>query len=170
MYLSNNHFLPAQVPRRTSLNNTIIKVIATGFGTGFIPIIPGTVGTVVGIPLYLILSKLPWGVYFLLTAGITVLACVVSHKAALLFHQSDPPMVVIDEIAGFLWTMFLVKPTVAHVLGGFILFRFFDVIKVFPAGYFQKQLPGGFGIVADDLIAGMYSNVVLLSLIHLWGI
>lgn len=152
------------------LSDKIIKVIATGFGSGLVPFAPGTVGTIIGIPLYLIFSKLPWIVYFALAVGTVWIACVISHKAERLFGRKDPPMIVIDEIAGFLWTMFLVNPTVTHVFSGFVLFRLFDVSKVFPAGYLQKRLPGGYGIVADDVVAGMYSNVALLLLIKLWGI
>lgn len=64
-------------------------------------------------------------------------------------------------MAGFLWTMFLVPPTAAHVIGGFVLFRVFDIVKPFPARMVQDRLPGGFGIVGDDLVAGIYGNVVL---------
>ena len=66
--------------------------------------------------------------------------------------------------------MFLVAPTVVHVILGFLLFRFFDIVKVFPAGYCQRRLPGGWGVVGDDVAAGIYSNVVLLFVIRWAGI
>lgn len=74
---------------------------------------------------------------------------------------------MIDEIAGFQWAMFLIAPTVVHVLLGFILFRFFDIVKIFPAGLYQRRLPGGWGVVGDDFVAGIYTNAVLLLLIGL---
>ncbi len=77
---------------------------------------------------------------------------------------------MIDEIAGFLWTMFLVTPSVLHVMLGFIFFRVFDIIKPFPARLFQNRLPGGYGIVLDDVVAGIYANLLLLILVKFWGI
>jgi phosphatidylglycerophosphatase A len=156
--------------RGVFLTDKLIKVVATGFGSGLIPFAPGTAGTLVGIPLYLALSRLSSTLYFIFAVAITVLACYVSHKAERLFGEKDPPRVVIDEIAGFQWTMFLVGPTFLHVLVGFVLFRFLDILKVFPAGYFQRRLPGGVGIVMDDVVAGMYCNIALLVMIRLWGL
>jgi phosphatidylglycerophosphatase A len=87
-----------------------------------------------------------------------------------MFGEKDTSLIVIDEMVGFQWTMFLVAPTVLHVFIGFILFRLFDIFKIFPAGYFQRRLPGGYGIVIDDVVAGMYANIALLLLIKFWGI
>lgn len=148
----------------------LIKFTATGFGSGLVPFAPGTAGTLVGIPLYLLLSQLTWTLYFIFVVVITGLACYVSREAERIFSEKDSPRIVIDEIVGFQWTMFLVGPTVLHVVIGFTLFRFFDIMKVFPTGYFQRRLPGGYGIVMDDVVAGMYSNIVLLLIIKFWGI
>ena len=144
--------------------------MATGFGSGLVPFAPGTAGTLVGILIYLALSRLSWSLYFVFVVIITCLACYVSQQAERLFEEKDSPCIVIDEIVGFQWSMFLIAPTVLHVFAGFILFRFFDRLKVFPAGYFQRSLPGGWGVVMDDVVAGMYSNIVLLLLIKFWGI
>ena len=144
--------------------------MATGFGSGLVPFAPGTAGTLVGILIYLALSRLSWTFYLVVVVTITLLACYVSREAERMFEEKDPPRVVIDEIIGFQWSMFLISPTVLHVFAGFILFRFFDILKVFPAGYFQRSLPGGWGIVMDDVVAGMYSNIALLLLIKFWVI
>ena len=77
---------------------------------------------------------------------------------------------MIDEITGFLWTMFLVTPSVLHVMLGFVFFRVFDIVKPFPARLFQNRLPGGYGIVLDDVVAGIYANLLLLILVKFWGI
>ena len=144
--------------------------MATGFGSGLVPFAPGTAGTLIGILIYLALSRLSWTLYLVFVVTITLLACYVSWEAERMFEEKDPPRVVIDEIIGFQWSMFLISPTVLHVFAGFILFRFFDILKVFPAGYFQRSLPGGWGIVMDDVVAGMYSNIALLLLIKFWVI
>jgi len=144
--------------------------VATGFGSGLVPFAPGTAGTFVGILIYLALSRLSWTFYLVIVVIITCLACYVSHEAERIFAEKDPACIVIDEIIGFQWSMFLITPTVLHVFAGFILFRFFDILKIFPAGYFQRNLPGGWGIVMDDVVAGMYSNIALLLLIKFWVI
>ena len=144
--------------------------MATGFGSGLVPFAPGTAGTFVGILIYLALSRLSWTFYLVIVVIITCLACYVSHEAERIFAEKDPACIVIDEIIGFQWSMFLITPTVLHVFAGFILFRFFDILKIFPAGYFQRNLPGGWGIVMDDVVAGMYSNIALLLLIKFWVI
>jgi phosphatidylglycerophosphatase A len=100
----------------------------------------------------------------------TSLACYVSNKAERMFGEKDTSLIVIDEMVGFQWTMFLVAPTVLHVFIGFILFRLFDIFKIFPAGYFQRRLPGGYGVVIDDVVAGMYANIAFLLIIKFWGI
>jgi len=133
-----------------------------------VPFVPGTAGTVVAVPLYLIFSPLPWPLYLLTVAAFTALAVYVSQEAEKIFNEKDAQRIVIDEIAGFQWAMFLVAPTLVHVILGFLLFRFFDIVKVFPAAYCQRRLPGGWGVVGDDLIAGIYSNMALLVVIR-WG-
>lgn len=95
----------------------------------------------------------------------TFLAFHVSEEGEKIYHEKDSSRIVIDEWAGFLWAMFLVSPTVPHVLVGVVLFRFFDIVKIFPANYFQNKLPGGYGVVMDDVAAGIYANVVLHILI-----
>lgn len=134
------------------------------------PFAPGTAGTIVGIPVYLVLSRFSWTTYLISLLILTFLACYLSREAEKLFNEKDSPRIVIDEMVGFQWAMFLVSPTVLHILLGFGLFRFFDITKIYPAGYLAQRLPGGYGIVIDDVVAGMYSNVFLLLLIKSWGI
>jgi len=98
------------------------------------------------------------------------LAVYVSQEAEKLFRKKDAPQIVIDEMAGFQFTMFLVTPTAWHILCGFLLFRFFDITKVFPARLCEERLPGGYGVVGDDIIAGIYANLSLTLLILVLGI
>ena len=156
--------------RGALLFDRLIKFLATGFGSGLVPFAPGTAGTIVGIPIYLAFSRLSWTLYFVLVVAFTCLACYVSHQAEGMFGEKDTSLIVIDEMVGFQWTMFLVAPTVLHVFIGFILFRLFDILKVFPAGYFHRRLPGGYGVVIDDVVAGMYANIAFLLIIKFWGV
>ncbi|MDD4997871.1 MAG: phosphatidylglycerophosphatase A [Syntrophales bacterium] len=151
------------------MNEKFIRILSAGFGSGFSPLVPGTAGTVVGIPLYWLFSFFPWPIWLISILAFTCLAWYVSDEAERLFGRKDAPCIVIDEIAGLQWTLFLVTPTVSHVALGFVLFRLFDIVKPFPARLFQDRLPGGCGVVADDLAAGVYANLVLQALIYGFG-
>jgi phosphatidylglycerophosphatase A len=131
---------------------------------------PGTAGTLIGIPLYLVFSAMPWPLWLITVAAFTCLAWYISEEGEKLFGRKDAPCIVIDEIAGLQWTLFLIEPTTLHVVLGFALFRLFDIGKPFPARFFQDRLPGGLGVVADDLAAGVYGNLILQLLIRFWGI
>jgi phosphatidylglycerophosphatase A len=96
----------------------------------------------------------------------TFLAFYTSNEAEKIFQEKDSSRIVIDEWNGFFCTMFLVLPTVPHLLAGFALFRFFDIVKIFPANFFQNRLPGGYGVVMDDVAAGIYANIILHILIR----
>jgi len=147
-----------------------VKIMATGLGTGHFPVMPGTAGTVVGVPVYLVFSVFPWPVYLLSTVALFFLAVVVSRDAARIYGTADPSCVVIDEIVGFVCTMFLVTPTLVHIGLGFVLFRFFDIVKPFPVRYLETALPVGYDIVGDDVAAAVYANIVLHSLIWYWAL
>ena len=161
---------PCGPGERCFLNDKFVKALATGFGSGFAPFAPGTAGTVVAIPVYLIFSPLSWPLYLLSALALTFLAVYVSQEAEKLFQKKDAPQIVIDEIAGFMWTMFLAAPTGWHILLGFVFFRLFDIVKPFPARFFQSRLPGGYGIVLDDMAAGIYANLSLLILSKFFNI
>lgn len=147
-----------------------VKIVAVGFGSGLSPLAPGTVGTLVGIPLFLLFATFSRPLYLLSVTALFFLAVFVSQEAEKLFRERDPSRVVIDEVVGFLVTMFLVAPTTAHILLGFLLFRLFDITKPFPIRACERRLPGGYGIVGDDVVAGVYANVVLQLIIALTGL
>jgi phosphatidylglycerophosphatase A len=132
---------------------------------------PGTLGTLIAIPLSLGLNwmaetSLP-AALALLTGFITC-AIWLAAKAAAILHQKDPPMIVIDEIAGFLVANFLSAPRLGTVIAAFALFRFFDIAKIYPAAKFEL-FPGGAGIVLDDVVAGLYA-FTLLRLAGWWSV
>lgn len=162
--------LEKRIEKRCSLNERFVKILATGFGSGLAPLAPGTAGTLAGIPLYLLFSVLPWPIWLITVLAFTCLAWRISDEAERLFGRKDAQCIVIDEIAGLQWTLFLVAPTALHLVLGFALFRLFDIAKPFPARLFQERIPGGLGVVADDLAAGVYGNLVLQLLILWLGI
>lgn len=152
------------------LNERFVKILATGFGSGLAPLMPGTAGTLVGIPLYWLFSALTWPVWLITVLAFTALAWHISDEAEKVFGRKDAQCIVIDEIAGLQWTLLWVSPTVPHVALGFVLFRLFDITKPWPARLFQDRLPGGLGVVADDLAAGLYAIIVLQLLIRWAGV
>lgn len=152
------------------LYTRFIRIAATGFGSGYIPPAPGTAGTLVGLLFYWVFAGLSKPLWLLTIIALTSLAWFVSDEAERLFRRKDAPQIVIDEIAGIQWGLFSITPTVPHMAAGFILFRLFDIGKPFPARRFEEGLPGGLGVVADDLAAGVYTNLVLQVLIHGFGL
>lgn len=136
-------------------------VIATFFGAGLSPIIPGTAGTLASLPLAALLSWAlpPWG-FAVATIVIAVTAVLAADRTARLLAHKDPRAVVIDETTGLLVTLLGLPLSWPTLLGGFVLFRVMDVLKPPPARR-AERLPGGWGIVTDDLIAGLYANLAL---------
>ena len=92
---------------------------------------------------------------------LTLLAVYTAGEAERIFDKKDSPRIVIDEIVGLLWALFLVGPTLYRIAAAFILFRLFDIVKPPPARWCQDKLPGGWGVVMDDVAAGIWANVVL---------
>ncbi|MBM4277213.1 MAG: phosphatidylglycerophosphatase A [Deltaproteobacteria bacterium] len=137
-----------------------ITILATGLGVGYSPIAPGTLGTLLAIPIYFFLSEIPFPLYEITLAGFFFLAIWVSDKTGAVFGKKDDQRIVIDEMIGFFITMLWVTKTPFFILVGFILFRFFDILKPFPIRRFEK-VRGGFGVVLDDVMAGVYANILL---------
>ena len=138
-----------------------VHFLAFGFGSGLAPVAPGTIGTVAAIPIYLLLNTFSQFTYFAAVVIISLLSVLIAGKSAQLLQVHDHGGIVIDEICGYLLTMLLAPPGWWWVITGFILFRFFDIVKPWPIHYLDQHLKGGLGIVVDDLMAGIYA---LLSL------
>lgn len=134
---------------------------ASWFGTGFFPVASGTVGTLGAIPLFLVLARLPLWLYLLTLVPFFFLASWVSGAAEREFGEKDSGKIVIDEVIGFLITMAGAPVHWRSIVIGFLLFRFFDIVKVPPARYFDQQVKNGYGVVLDDVVAGIYACVAL---------
>ena len=141
--------------------NRFFLLLATGFGVGYSPIAPGTLGTLLAIPVYHFLSNISSPIYEITLIGFFFLSVWVSENAEIFFGKEDDRRIVIDEMMGFLITMLWVPKTILFVILGFFLFRFFDILKPFPIRHLEKRLKGGFGVVLDDVLAGVYANVIL---------
>jgi len=144
-----------------------ILILATGFGVGYSPVAPGTLGTLIAIPVYYFLSNISSPIYEITLIGFFFLSGWISENAEIFFGKKDDQRIVIDEIMGFLITMLWVPKTAILIVIGFFLFRFFDILKPFPIRRLEKKLKGGYGVVLDDVMAGIYANIVL-RLIYLF--
>jgi phosphatidylglycerophosphatase A len=144
--------------------NRIAVVVATSGGAGYAPFAPGTVGSAVGVAVFLLLRDASIGWQVSVTAVVTVVGIWAASVAERHFAREDPGPVVIDEVAGQLVTLAATGASVAGIAAGFFLFRLFDVIKPFPVNRFER-LPRGYGIMADDVMAGVYGHLVLRLLI-----
>lgn len=140
----------------------MILFVACGLGTGFAPFAPGTFGSLLGIPAYFVIQLFNWKVQIILVAALIIIAVITAHIGAKILQKDDPGSIVIDEIAGQVITLWGVEFTLVNIIAGFILFRFFDILKPFPIKKLEKQVPGGAGIVADDLLAGVYARIIML--------
>ena len=134
-----------------------VLLTATWGGTGLSPFASGTVGTLGAIPLYLVLARLSLPLYLLTTVAFTLFACWVSGLAEQVFQEHDSGKIVIDEVAGYLVTMTALPLSWQAVGVGFLMFRLFDITKPQPARWFDRSLKNGYGVVLDDVAAGVYA-------------
>ncbi len=135
--------------------------LALGFGAGLLRPAPGTWGTLVAVPLYLLLSLFSPMIYLIVTLLVCVVGVWICGRCAEDIGVHDHGAIVWDEIAGFLVTMAFVESTWWNILLGFALFRFFDIVKPWPIGWVDRHVDGGFGIMIDDIIAGVFALIVL---------
>ncbi|MBM3262270.1 MAG: phosphatidylglycerophosphatase A [candidate division Zixibacteria bacterium] len=139
--------------------NTVAVFLATGCYAGYAPKAPGTVGSLVGVALAYVLTFLSWPVYAIVAIFGVATAIYVSGAAEKRFGH-DGRQIVIDEIIGMVVTMAFLPSSWLSFLLGFVFFRAMDIIKIFPANWAQK-LPGGIGVVADDLVAALYAHFLV---------
>jgi len=135
-----------------------IHLLSLGFGSGLSPYAPGTMGTLVAIPLYLLLSRLELWPYLIVVVAGFLLGIYLCDKTSKALGVHDHSGIVWDEIIGY-WITMIAIPAVTWqwILAGFVLFRFFDIVKPWPVKIADKRVPGGFGIMFDDLLAGLYA-------------
>jgi phosphatidylglycerophosphatase A len=146
------------------LADVAATAIATGLGAGYSPLVPGSAGSLVGLLLFWPMRGWPFAWQAAACASLFVVGAVAAGRVAKRAGLEDPGSVVVDEIVGMWITLLLVPITSWTVIGGFLLFRALDVVKPYPARDLE-DLHGGVGIMADDVAAGVYANLVLQVLV-----
>lgn len=145
-----------------------IHFFSFGFGAGLSAYAPGTMGTLVAIPIYLVLVQFSPIIYLSFVTILFLVGCWASSRTAAALNAPDHPGIVIDEIVGFLVTMIFVPVTWYWIMLGFLLFRVFDIWKPWPISLADQHIRGGLGIMLDDLMAAIYSLLSLHTVI--WSV
>lgn len=140
----------------------IVLFVASGALLGYIPIAPGTFGALAGVPLFWVFDALRIRSLLLYAVAFFLLvpaSCWLAGTSEQILDEHDSRKIVIDEITGYVAATLLLDFTWTHVILAFLLFRLFDIVKPYPARHIDRHVPGGYGIVLDDLVAGLYANI-----------
>ncbi|CAG1066425.1 phosphatidylglycerophosphatase A [uncultured bacterium] len=141
------------------MTGKVSAFLATGAYIGHIPVMPGTFGTLWGLPAAWAISGLAPAPQAAVIIAASVLAIFISGRACEHLGRHDPSSIVIDEICGYLVGIFLLPFTAFNAILVFILFRFFDIVKPWPISLLDRKVGGGAGVVLDDIAAGVYANI-----------
>jgi len=144
------------------------RFLALGLGSGLAPVAPGTFGTLAAIPLYLLLQPLSLEYYLAALVLSFLLGIWLCDVTARQLGVHDHPGIVWDEFVGYWITMLLAPPGWLWISVGFTLFRLFDIFKPWPIRWIDKRVGGGFGIMLDDVLAGVYGMIVLQLMAYYW--
>ena len=150
------------------MSDKTIRLLSTFFYVGYCPIAPGSLASLFATFLCILIQGHPF-LHIILFFVVTRAGFQVSGKMEEIIKEEDPSCVVIDEVAGILLSFFLIPITTATVFTTFFLFRAFDMFKIYPANKFE-QMGGGEGIMMDDIIAGLYTNIIMHMAVRLAGI
>ena len=145
------------------------KLVATGLGSGYSPVAPGTAGSLVGLLLFLPLAGRALWIQLAAVVAVTILGVLAGGRLATMLGAKDPGVVVIDEVAGQWITLLALPMTPVIAVAGFLLFRAMDIRKPWPARALER-LPGGLGIMADDVAAGIYAHLLLRLGLAVWPV
>lgn len=145
--------------------DTLAVTFSTFFYLGYLPLIPGTFGSLAGIFLFYLVKDNP-GIYVLLILFTLALGFWLSGRVERITHKKDPSCVVIDEVCGMLLSLIFIPAQPKFIILAFFLFRLLDTLKPYPADKLQR-LRGGVGIMSDDIVAGFYTNLILQVVLRL---
>lgn len=143
---------------------TFVLALASAAYVGYIPVASGTFGSLVGIPLFWAFDGVRTAsvpLYVLLLVAAVAGACWVAGRADAYLNEHDSHKIVIDEVVGYLAATLFLTPSATVALVAFLVFRVLDVIKPYPAGAIDARLPGGAGVVLDDVVSGLYTNLLI---------
>jgi phosphatidylglycerophosphatase A len=152
---------------RISMKNPV-HFLALGFGSGLIPLMPGTFGSAAAIPLLILSANMPVMVFIAFTVFASIFGIYLCGKTADDMQVHDHGSIVWDEVAGLFITFLFVPITAPSLLAGFVLFRIFDILKPWPIGPIDKRLHGGTGIMLDDIVAGAMACACLHIMMIMW--
>lgn len=139
----------------------LILFFSSGAGAGYVPLMPGTAGSLIGILVFLLIHRMGISLYIITVITFVFLSIWASGRAEVIYGKRDDKRIVIDEVAGMLVGLFTMSGSFRMILAGFLLFRFFDIAKIFPANLVQSKMSGGLAVVLDDIIAGVYTTICL---------
>ncbi|HIF17610.1 MAG TPA: phosphatidylglycerophosphatase A [Cycloclasticus sp.] len=148
-------------PTFKQLLSNPVQMLAFGFGSGLAKKAPGTMGTLVAVPMYYGLAQFSEGTYLLIMLLVIVSGVWICGKASEDIGVHDHGGIVWDEIAGYLLTMYWVTFSWQNMALGFVLFRLFDILKPWPINWLDRHVEGGFGIMVDDLLAALMAAACL---------
>jgi len=143
----------------TLITRTLKQIATLGF-IGYLPVAPGTFGTLAGL-FFLIFFRMPFPVYLLFASLCVAVGIIASRTAEEMIGERDSGHIVIDEFTGYLISMFALPQTIGYLAAAFFLFRFFDILKPPPIRTVEGLLAGGIGIMTDDIMAGVCTNLTL---------
>jgi phosphatidylglycerophosphatase A len=147
-----------------------VLFLATGFFIGTVPFAPGTFGSIIGLPICFLISRIDILTATICTVLFILFAMWVAAAAEKVLKKKDAGEIVIDEIAGLMVTFVGLPFTLKTGIAGFIIFRIFDILKPFPIRALEKKVAGGPGVVLDDVLAGLYGNLILRLAIYITDI
>lgn len=151
--------------KRQALLKKPVHLLSLGFGAGLAPKAPGTFGTLVGIPAVLLFAPLGVNAYLGVVVFFALLGVFLCGETGKALKKHDDPAIVWDEIVGFMMTMIAVPVSWQSLLLAFVLFRFFDIRKPWPIRWLDRNVSGGLGVMLDDIVAGLFSLVIIHALI-----
>ena len=144
----------------------LVKAASSVFFIGYLPLVPGTFGSIFGVGLFYLLKGTTSVTYFSFIFGIIVLGLITSGRTERLLNKKDPGCIVIDEMAGMLIALSFMPLDFKIIFLAFLIFRILDTLKPYPAARLQN-MHGAVGVMGDDLIAGIYTNIVLQVILKL---
>jgi len=148
---------------KLNLNIMFVSV----FGIGFIPFASGTFGSLAGLVIGYALNLINYNLFFLIIPILFILGVIASNTYQKQTGEKDSSVIVIDEVVGQLIAMMFVMDDYVLVFISFIIFRLFDIYKPWPASYADKKMTGGFGVMLDDVFAGIYTAIFIFLISYL---
>ena len=148
-----------KLPAKLLLNPA--HFLSFGFGSGYMPVAPGTFGTLAAIPVFVLLSQLSTLNYVIILSVMFLAGIYLCGYTSRALGVHDHKGIVWDEVVGYMITMCMVAPTLTNMIAGFVLFRLFDIWKPWPIHLLDRHVHGGLGIMLDDVLAGFFAAIVL---------